>query len=128
MQAVGGFRKELNFGEDTVAAARLLQSGWRIAYVADALAYHSHAYSCREEYRRYFQIGQLHGTEPWLLQDFGKASGEGQKFVLSELQYLSRHSPWRIPEAILRSCLKYSGYKRGLRYALRKGTRRRVSG
>jgi glycosyltransferase involved in cell wall biosynthesis len=115
LEQVGGFPKESNFGEDTVVAARLLQSGWRIAYVAEAQAYHSHAYSCRDEFRRYFRIGQLHGTEPWLLRDFGKASGAGRRFALSEIQYLSGHAPWLIPEAMLRTGLKYLGYKRGRR-------------
>jgi rhamnosyltransferase len=115
LEQVGGFPKELNFGEDTVVAARLLQSGWRIAYVAEALAYHSHAHSCRQEFQRYYEIGQLHGSEPWLLRDFGKVSGEGRRFVMSEIQYLSRHAPWLIPEAMLRTGLKYLGYKRGRR-------------
>jgi rhamnosyltransferase len=115
LDQVGGFPSESNFGEDTVVAARLLQSGWRIAYVAEAQAYHSHSYSCWEEFRRYYRIGQLHGSEPWLLRDFGKASREGRRFVTSEIQYLSRHAPWLIPEAMLRSGLKYLGYKRGRR-------------
>ena len=115
LEQAGGFPKESNFGEDTVVAARLLQRGWRIAYVAEAQAYHSHAYSCREEFRRYYRIGQLHGSEPWLLRDFGKASGEGRRFAVSEIQYLSRRAPWLIPEAMLRTALKYSGYKLGRR-------------
>ena len=113
LEQVGGFPKESDFGEDTVVAARLLQMGWRIAYVTEAQAYHSHAYTCREEFRRYYRIGQLHGSEPWLLRDFGKASGEGRRFAMSEIQYLSRRAPWLIPEAILRTGLKYLGYKRG---------------
>jgi rhamnosyltransferase len=96
-----------------VVAARLLQSGWRIAYVAEARVYHSHAYSCREEFQRYYRIGQLHGNEPWLLRDFGKASGEGQRFAISEIRYIFRRAPWLIPEAMLRSGLKYLGYRRG---------------
>jgi rhamnosyltransferase len=117
LEQVGGFPKELNFGEDTVVAARLLQSGWRIAYVAEALAYHSHAHSCSEEYSRYFEIGRLHQSEPRLLRDFGEVSGEGRRFVMSEIQYVSRHAPWLIPEAVLRTGLKYLGYKRGRRSA-----------
>jgi rhamnosyltransferase len=113
LDQVGGFPKESNFGEDTVVAARLLQCGWQIAYVAEAEVYHSHSYSYREEYQRYYRIGQLHRHEPWLLRDFGNASGEGCKFAFSEMRYLSKHAPWLIPEAMLRSALKYSGYKRG---------------
>jgi rhamnosyltransferase len=119
LEKVGGFPMQSNFGEDTVVAARLLQSGWHIAYIAEAQVYHSHAYSCLDEFRRYRSIGDLHGSEPWLLRDFGEASGEGRRFVASELRYLSRHAPWLIPEAILRTGLKYLGYRCGRRSAER---------
>jgi len=115
LEQAGGFPRESNFGEDTVVAARLLQIGWRIAYVAEAEVYHSHAHNLREEYQRYYRIGQLHGRERSLLRAFGTASGEGRKFVLSEIHYLSRHAPWMIPEALIRNGLKYLGYKRGIR-------------
>jgi rhamnosyltransferase len=113
LQKVGGFPRQSNFGEDTVVAARLLQSGWRLAYVADALAHHSHAYAHAEEFRRYYKIGQLHGSEPWLLHDFGKASAEGRRFAASEIRYLLRHAPWLIPDAVFRSGLKYLAYRFG---------------
>jgi rhamnosyltransferase len=113
LDKAGGFPRESNFGEDTVVAARLLRSGWRIAYVAEAQVYHSHACGCREEFRRYYRIGQLHGTEPWLLRDFGSASREGRRFVMSEMQYLFRRAPWLIPESMLRTWLKFQGYRRG---------------
>jgi rhamnosyltransferase len=115
LEKVGGFPLDSNFGEDTVIAGRLLQTGWRIAYVADAQAYHSHAYSCREEFQRYYRIGHLHESEPWLMRDFGEATGEGREFAISEIRYLSKHAPWLIPEAMLRSGLKYLGYRRGRR-------------
>jgi glycosyltransferase involved in cell wall biosynthesis len=115
LEGIGGFPRESNFGEDTVVAARLLQNGWRIAYVAEAQAYHSHAHSYREEFQRYQGIGRLHGSEPWLLRDFGRVSGEGRRFAISEIQYLWKHAPWLIPEAMIRSSLKYLGYKRGRR-------------
>ena len=115
LRQVGGFPPQLNFGEDTVVAARLLQGGWRIAYVADATTFHSHPYTCREEYGRYFRIGQLHVGEPWLLHSFGRPTGEGRKFVASEILYLCQHSPWLIPESMFRSVLKYLGYTRGRR-------------
>jgi rhamnosyltransferase len=38
--AVGGFRKDVIFGEDTVTAARLLLSGYQVAYSAQACVYH----------------------------------------------------------------------------------------
>ncbi|HBP78238.1 MAG TPA: rhamnosyltransferase, partial [Halomonas sp.] len=33
--------------------------------------------------------------------------------VLSEIRYLWRHAPWRLPEAAIRTLLKYAGYRLG---------------
>src|SRR5262249_8461604 len=113
LDEVGGFPRESNFGEDTVVAARLIQQGWRIAYAADATVFHSHAMSLSDEFQRYRMIGRLHSSEPWLLRDFGHATGAGGSFVLSEIRYLAMHSPQSIPEALLRSALKYMAYQAG---------------
>jgi rhamnosyltransferase len=115
LNQVGGFPRLSDFGEDTVVAARMLQSGWSLRYVADARAYHSHAYSYVEEFRRYFKIGQLHAREAWLLQEFGQVAGVGRRFVMSEMRYLAKHAPWKIPDAIARTGVKYAAYQRGRR-------------
>ena len=36
------------------------------------------------------------------------------KFVISEIKYLSRHAFWLIPEAMLRTVMRYSGFRLGL--------------
>jgi rhamnosyltransferase len=113
LMAVGGFPSHVIFGEDTVTAARLIQAGCKIAYVSDARAYHSHPYTVLQEFRRYFDIGVLHRREAWLLDNFGKASGEGKRFVLSELRHLRNAAPWQIPSALLRTGAKMLGYRLG---------------
>jgi rhamnosyltransferase len=110
---VGGFPTNVIFGEDTVIAARLLTAGHRIAYVPKACVFHSHAYNWRQEFRRYFDIGVLHGREHWLLEQFGAATGEGKRFIQSELRYLLHHDPLLIPSALIRSAMKISGYRLG---------------
>jgi rhamnosyltransferase len=60
---MGFFPAGLIFGEDTWFAGRLLMSGHKIAYAADATVYHSHNQSRDDEFRRYFDIGVLHETE-----------------------------------------------------------------
>ncbi|TDO10652.1 MULTISPECIES: glycosyltransferase family 2 protein [Halomonas] len=111
--AVGGFADDVILAEDMLAGARLLAAGWRLAYCAEARVYHSHNYSLTEEFRRYFDIGVLHSREAWLLAWLGRAEGEGGRFVRSEAGYLLRHAPWRLPEAALRTLLKYAGYRLG---------------
>lgn len=113
--AVGGFPKDVIFGEDTVTAAKLLLSGWKIAYVAEAKVYHSHEYSLRQEFQRYFDIGVLHAREGWLRSEFGSVGSEGTRFVRSELSYLWRTCKWLIPSALLRTVLKWIGYRMGKR-------------
>lgn len=81
LMSVGGFPGDVIFGEDTVTAGRLLQAGWKISYVAEAQVYHSHSYTWKQEFKRYFDIGVLHSRERWLLDEFGQASGEGKRFV-----------------------------------------------
>jgi rhamnosyltransferase len=113
LQGVGGFPVDTIFGEDTITAARLLKAGWKIAYVAEAQVYHSHSYTWRQEFRRYFDIGVLHQRESWLLEEFGGAGGEGARFVRSELRYLWPAHWWLIPSALIRTALKLAGYRLG---------------
>lgn len=110
---VGGFPCNTILSEDMIAGARLLQAGWELAYVADACVYHSHNYSPWQEFKRYFDIGVLHRREPWLINWLGKAEGEGARFVGSEVRYLLKHAPWQLPEAGIRTLLKYAGYRAG---------------
>ena len=113
LAAVGGFPSGVILGEDTIVAAKMLMAGWKVAYQADAQAYHSHDYNYLQEFRRYFDIGVLHAREFWMLDAFGKPEGEGGRFVRSELAYLLNRAPWLIPSAVVRTVLKYLGYRLG---------------
>jgi rhamnosyltransferase len=115
LMSVGGFSPDVIFGEDTLVVARMHRAGWKTAYVADAMVRHSHAYTIVEEFRRYFDIGVLHARENWLVEQFGSASGEGRRFVVSELKYLAKHGVHRVPSAVARTLAKYLGYKIGRR-------------
>lgn len=113
---VGGFPVDTIMNEDTFVAGKMLVSGWKIAYCADAQVYHSHDYSFLDEFKRYFDIGVFHIHTPWLQQTFGGASGEGLRFVLSEMRYLVKLAPWLIPSAMLRTGLKWLGFKLGAQH------------
>ena len=113
LMQVGGFPVDTIMNEDTYVAGKMLVSGWKIAYCADAQVFHSHDYSFLDEFKRYFDIGVFHTHTAWLQQTFGGASGEGLRFVISELRYLIKHAPWLIPSAVLRTGLKWLGFKLG---------------
>lgn len=114
LQGVGGFPVDVILGEDTYVVARMLLQGWKVAYCAEGQVFHSHGYSVRDEFRRYFDIGVFHGQEPWLRREFGQPSGEGSRYVRSEIAYLLKGHPSLIPEALVRSAFKLSGYRLGL--------------
>jgi rhamnosyltransferase len=113
LMSVGGFPCDVLFGEDTITAGKLVLAGWKIAYVAEAQVYHSHAYTWRQDFKRYFDIGVLHTRENWMLKEFGKAGGEGGRFVRSEINYLRREDPWHLPSALVRTGLKLLAYRLG---------------
>lgn len=110
LDAVGGF-DDTGFGEDTLAAAKFLFHGYAIYYCADACVYHSHDYTCWQEFDRYMKTGRFHKENIPVFEKLGKAEGEGLRFVRSELKYLyEQGAGWQIPSAFIRNVLKYAGY------------------
>ncbi|MEW6488305.1 MAG: glycosyltransferase [Thermodesulfobacteriota bacterium] len=112
--AVGGFPPDVILSEDSYVSARLLLADWKVAYRADARVHHSHAYGPLEELRRYFDVGVFHAREPWIREAFGKAEGEGGRFLRSEWDYLWRRGRRHLPGALWRNGLKFAGYRLGL--------------
>lgn len=111
LNKIGGF-PDVNFGEDTFVAAKLLMNGYKTAYCADAKVYHSHDYSLIEQYKRNKEIGKFHRQEKWLLETFGKAEGEGLKFIVNEVKYLVKNGKfYYLPIAFLHNVVKYLGYR-----------------
>jgi rhamnosyltransferase len=113
LKIVGGFPLDVILAEDMIVAAKMLQRGYAVGYVADACVYHSHDYTPWQEFSRYFDIGVLHARQTWLLDTFGKPTGEGKRFVLSEWRYLLKQAPFLLPLAILNTFMKWTGYQLG---------------
>ncbi|MCK4792682.1 MAG: glycosyltransferase [Desulfobacteraceae bacterium] len=114
LKEIGYFKSGLPFGEDACAGAKILLKGYKIAYVAEAIVLHSHNYTIWQDFRRYFDMGIFHRTEKWLLKEFGKAEGEGLKYIKSEIKFLLRKRRFDLlPEFALRIIMKYLGYKLG---------------
>lgn len=110
LRKIGGFPK-LNFSEDMYVTAKMLMSGYGVAYQSNAKVYHSHNYSIMEEFKRYREIGAFHAQQPWIRDTFGQAEGEGVKFVKSEIAYLMKHNPLLLLIMVLRNGAKFLAYK-----------------
>lgn len=110
---VGGFPLNVIFAEDMYVAARMLINDFIIVYAGNAQCYHSHNYSFREEFSRYFDMGVFHVREPWIREVFGGAGGEGVRYMKSEMAFLGLRFWYLWPESLFRSAIKLLGYKLG---------------
>ncbi len=113
---IGGFPSNTILCEDMYFTAKAVLAGYKVAYVSSAVVEHSHNYSPLQEFKRYFDIGVFHHSEPWIREEFGGASGEGKKFITSELLFLLKKAPFLIPISFINNFMKFAGYKFGLNY------------
>ncbi len=119
MNEIGWFKSNLITTEDTYAGAKMLAAGYKIIYAADAVVYHSHNYSIKDEFQRYFDIGSFHRNEDWIFRDFGNADDEGFRFVLSEFKFLIKIKKYLyLPEFFIRNLLKFIGHRLGYHYKI----------
>jgi len=75
------YPEDLKMFEDVAIAKRILDGGWKIVYEPEAPVYHSHQYSAKQLFKRYFDIGytlkeleiwDAPGTRSSLVRDFRK--------------------------------------------------------
>jgi len=112
LDAVGGFDSVL-LGEDSVATARLLQKGFKIAYVAEALVRHSHAFSLLQEFKRYFDAGYERNRFRSLLFTEAGDEKQGSRYAATLFKRLITRNPAAIPYGFLHIASKYAGYLLG---------------
>lgn len=117
LMQTGNFKDGLILGEDVYIGAKMILAGYSLVYTSEAKVYHSHSYTVWQEFKRYFDIGVFHKCESWILESFGKAEGEGMKYIKSEVKYLLGNRAWYLlPEWFVRNGMKYLGYKLGQKY------------
>jgi rhamnosyltransferase len=113
LRKAGGFPSESIMGEDALVSARMLLDNYHIAYVAEATVYHSHSYSFMEELRRYFDTRVFHEQNPWLIENYGKPTGEGLRFIRSEVSYAIKNDLKSFPKVFSSVFGKWTGYTLG---------------
>lgn len=112
LDEIGGF-SSVQFGEDTLAAAKLLHHGYSIAYVADAVVHHSHDYTLEQEFKRHYQMAKArYEFRDWIVSGGGDHK-RGSQYVLALLKVLKKEKPQLIPYALVQSFVKLLGYQCG---------------
>lgn len=114
LDAIGGFEATLT-AEDTIAAARLADIGYKIAYTADAQVYHSHKYTLIQEFKRYFDTGLTRRRHRDLLLRQAGDGKRGASFFRAMLLELLRDRPGLVPYAVAQAGAKFLGYQIGYR-------------
>ena len=113
---LGGFIRHAIFNEDMIYAAKAVQTGYKIAYVAEAQVLHSHNYTCKQQFHRNFDLGVSQADHPEVFADV-PSEGEGIRSVKATAAYLKSVRQGKlIPKLVMQSGSKYMGYLMGKHY------------
>lgn len=113
---IGGFPEQAIFNEDMIYAGWMVKKGYAVVYAADARVYHSHNYSCMQQFHRNFDLGVSQTEHPEVFKGV-PSEGEGIRLVKKSVAYLvSTGHIWLIPGLFFQSAFKYAGYFLGKRY------------
>lgn len=112
LDSIGGFSATLSL-EDTIATAKLLHAGHRIAYCADAVVEHSHAYTLLQELKRQFDTGYVRAEHRQRLFAGGGDERSGAIYAANMFARLIHERPRAIPYAMANVVCKYLGYRIG---------------
>lgn len=101
---IGWFGERQLVCEDVSATALLLRAGYRVRYVAGAVAVHTHRSGLVNELRRYFDIGAAYQADSNILETFGQPRREGWRFLAFGLRsLLAAGRPTLLPRFLLES-------------------------
>lgn len=114
-----GFVEDIIMSEDQEWAVRMLLAGWELCYVADAVVRHSHPYTRREAFRRFFDSGvsaertYLAGARP----SMAVLRRQTVRYAVGEVRWMvrSRCARW-LPYAAVYESTKFVGLHLGAQH------------
>lgn len=110
---LGGFEEAIVSNEDMLFAAKAIFAGYKVAYCAEARVLHSHNYTFRDIFKRYFDIGASLDNNP-LIARVGKAESKGLDFIKKQIKYIKQEKAFAsLHYVLLEAICKYAGYKLG---------------
>lgn len=113
---LGGFCRHTIFNEDMIYAAKAVEAGYGIAYVAEAKVIHSHNYTNRQQFHRNFDLGVSQADHPEVFAKYPSES-EGIRLVKGTIEHLKEQKQRRqILHLLCQSGFRYAGYWLGKHY------------
>ena len=99
-----------------IYAATAMKAGYKVVYAADAAVYHSHNYTCKEQFHRNFDLGVSQAMHPEVFAEIS-SEGEGKKMIKETFAYLKGNKDWKgMVYLFFQSAYKYMGYLLGKNY------------
>lgn len=115
-EKAGGFAGHAIFNEDMIYAGHMLQGGYKVAYAANAMVFHSHNYSPLQQFHRNFDLGVSQVQHPEVFARIS-SEGEGVRYVTHTGELLLRRRKWfSLWRLFSQSVAKYAGYQLGKHY------------
>ena len=115
---IGGFQNDIILNEDMIIASKLILSGKLISYASTATVIHSHSYTFRQQFGRYFDIGVSLKMNRYILE-YSKVEKEGNKFLIEAIKFFVKSLKLNCAvKIVIESIFKFAGFKLGLNYNL----------
>lgn len=115
-ERLGGFIDRAVFNEDMVFANKLIKNGYAIRYASKAKVYHTHDYTCKQQYKRNFDLAVSQKMNPDAFEGISSES-EGVKYVIAAFRFFCKNKrPMQIIPFGINCVYKYLGYRKGRRY------------
>jgi rhamnosyltransferase len=107
---------DVTMSEDQVWSRQVLQAGYAIVYTPEAAVYHTHNYTLKQAFRRFFDSGSSASSS--YLSDDGKAfirfAGQSLRYLAGEMGFMLKNGHMvQIPHALVYEGAKYSGLLTG---------------
>lgn len=113
-QLNGYDHKRLPISEDMYFAYKLIMNGCRIKYCADSVVIHSHDFSIKELYDRYFLTGQFFNQNQYL-NDFGKNEAGLSLAIYIFKRIIQDRNFYALKQFFPNMLARYIGMSRGMR-------------
>ncbi|MCA0987057.1 glycosyltransferase family 2 protein [Guptibacillus algicola] len=108
-----GFPEKIILNEDMIMASKVILSGYNVCYSNEAKVYHSHNYTYKQQFKRYFDIGMAFEETDYLLE-YASNEKEGLRMIIEQLKFLiAKKYVLVIPKALIEVLVKFIGYKIG---------------
>lgn len=113
---LGGFVDRAIFNEDMFYAAKAIDNDYAVMYCANAMVVHSHNYTCKQQFKRNFDMGVSQAQHQEIF-DRVSSEKEGIKLVKATTKYLAKKGHfYEIPYFWISCAYKLLGYRYGKKY------------